>query len=210
MPTPACSTAARTAGSSFCQPVVPTTRLMPRPASTGAFDETAAGVEKSMATSMPSHRAERTPSVPAAERLSMIPATSHPYSPASEATRCPIRPWPTSRIRIARTLREQWLFPVGALAAEECAVEPVHRLGHIAVAQYERDVAPRRRLRHQPERNAPERVDGTTEHRWICSQVLADGADNRHVRLAPHFGERPQVVDDRIEPPCVVDGHRHA
>ena len=53
-----------------------------------------------IATSTSFQRADAGPSGPAADRLSMMPATSQAYSGASAATSRPIRPWPTNKMRI--------------------------------------------------------------------------------------------------------------
>ena len=52
-------------------------------------------------------------------------------------------------------------------APEELLVQPRHRVRHIGVAQHERDVPPRGRLRHQAQRDAIERRDGAAEHRRV-------------------------------------------
>ena len=88
MPTLLVLTAARTAASSCWHPVVPTTRLIPRRASTGTFTATADGTEKSIATSTLVQRSDAGPPL----ALSMMPATSQPYSGARLSTRRPIRP----------------------------------------------------------------------------------------------------------------------
>ena len=55
-----------------------------------------------------------------------------------------------------------------------------------------------------------ERRHRPREERRIGAQILADDADDRHVGLDADLGEHPQVADDVVEPPRVVDGHRHA
>jgi len=86
------ASAARIAGSSFCQPVVPLTTLMPRARSTGTFLATESGVEKSIATSTPCQRPASGPSWPDGDSGSITPATVDPYSPERLSTIRPILP----------------------------------------------------------------------------------------------------------------------
>src|SRR6185503_13805570 len=85
-PTPASSTTLRSAGSCAVQPVVPTTRLMPRRASTGRLVTIDSAIEKSIATSTPFQQAASAPPPWRGETGSITPATSHPYCGASSPT----------------------------------------------------------------------------------------------------------------------------
>ena len=77
---------------------------------------------------------------------------------------------------------------------------------HVRVAQHERDIPPRRRLRYEAQRHTVERRHGAAEQRRIRAQVLSDGADDRHLALAARLREVAQIIQNRIQPPCVVDG----
>ena len=96
--------------------------------------------------------------------------------------------------------------------AKNCSCSRVIAAGTSASRMHERDVPPRRRLRHQPQRDAARAtVTARAEQRRIALQVLADRADDRHVALAAR--PRRNSAGRRrssSQPARVVDGHRHA
>ena len=199
-PMPASSAIARIAASCACHPVVPITTLILRAASCGRLPGTASASVKSIATST-------SPNCPSAiarspECSSITPAIVAPYSGASDSTSWPIRPWPSSRMRIsAHACR---------YGREELLVDAAERRRQIRFADHERDVPPRRRLRHHPQRHVADRGQHLRGQARIVLQAVADDAHDRHLILALDLRELRQAFDDRRQPPRIVDRHRHA
>ena len=89
-------------------------------------------------------------------------------------------------------------------------VQAVHRLGHVGVAQHERDVPPRRGLRHEPQRHRRSAVTarpnsvGSDRRFSPTMQTMAMSGSQATSAKCVRF------ADDVVEAARVVDGHRHA
>ena len=80
----------------------------------------------------------------------------------------------------------------------------------IRLPNHERDVAARRRLRHQPQRHVADRGQHSSSQRRVTLQAVANRADDRHVVVARDLGKLLKRGHDRRQPSRVVDRHRHA
>ena len=164
------------------QPVVPMTRLMPRAGERRHVRRRpTSGVEKSIATSTPAQRSRvRAAAVHGETRIDHARDLAAVFAARALSTSWPILPWPTSSSSHACLMRRQAFGPL-----EERLVQPHHRMRHVGVAQDERDVAPRRR---PATRAAAECRSSAVTARpnsvGSVAQILADRADDRHLRLA--------------------------
>ena len=151
------------------------------------FAGTASAVEKSIATSAAGQLA----GVAAFARTSTVPATSHAVLGASDSTSLPIRPWPTiSSMRIAAPVSCSSTPSPPSPKNSRCS--RAIAAATIRVAQHDRHVPPRRRLRDHPQRNPSSAPSTRAGDARIVAQIVADGAQDRHLALDADLGELAQ------------------